>query len=61
MGRTGLTKLQFTELANELELMEPFRISVERIPETSSGEKPELVFKPELPGVIGLKRPPMQK
>lgn len=62
MGQAiGFTRPQFAELANELELMEPLRISVKRIPDTSSGKEPELVFKPELPGVIGLKRPPTRK
>lgn len=60
-GPTGLTDLQFAGLANEIELMEPLRISVKRIPDPSSGQEPELVFKPDLPGVIGLKRPPTRK
>jgi hypothetical protein len=50
---TGFTKLEFAALANDIE--RPLR-SVKRIPETLSGEEPELDFKPDLPGVIGLRQ-----
>jgi hypothetical protein len=50
---TGFDELQFAALANDIE--RPLR-SVKRIPKTLSGEEPELVFKPDLPGVIGLRQ-----
>ena len=52
---TGFDELQFAALADDIEWMRPLR-SVKRIPETLSGEEPELVFKPDLPGVIGLRQ-----
>jgi hypothetical protein len=61
LGRTGLTNWQFADQADEIEWMELFQISVKRIPDPSSGQAPELVFKPELPGVIGLERRPTRK